>query len=122
MNFTCTDVTPYTDPARYILAEYFSVPLHVARRKLSGMRDSLVASSVWRPRFKKPLETFPNFEITELDFTEYGCDACNLGGRLSTREGRVSGAPYDKLSFEVSDAWYCRNHTYLYEIYAPTVY
>ncbi|KAK7693412.1 hypothetical protein QCA50_002980 [Cerrena zonata] len=83
-----------------IKSEYFSVPLHVARRKLSGMRDSLVASSVWRPHFKKPLETLPNFEIIQMDFAEPGCDACHLGGRLSTRQARVSGEPYDKLSFE----------------------
>lgn len=66
------------------------------------MRDSLVTSSVWRPHFKKPLETFPKFEIIDLDFVEPGCDACNLGGRLSKRMARVGGEPYDKLSFEVS--------------------
>ncbi|CAL1704452.1 unnamed protein product [Somion occarium] len=81
-------------------SDYFSVPLQVARRKISGMRDSLVASSVWRPDFKKPLETYPHFEIVQLDFAEPGCDACHLGGRLSTRIGRLSGEPYDKLSFQ----------------------
>ncbi|KAG9318509.1 hypothetical protein JVU11DRAFT_600 [Chiua virens] len=84
--------------------EYFSVPLQVTRRKLSGMRDSLVASSVWRSDFKKTLERYPAFTLVQLKFTKPGCDACHLGGRLSTLEGRLSGMPYDEYDFEdVSD-------------------
>ncbi|OBZ75568.1 Uncharacterized protein C17H9.06c [Grifola frondosa] len=79
---------------------YFSVPLLVIRRKLTGMRDQLVASSVWRPSFKKALETYPTFELTQLDFAEQGCDACHLGGRLSTVEGQLSGSPYDETNYE----------------------
>lgn len=82
--------------------EYLSVPLQVTRRKLSGMRDSLVASSVWRPDFKKALETYPKFTLILLKFSVSQCDACNLGGRLSTRLGRLSGKPYDDYDFEVS--------------------
>ncbi len=81
--------------------DYFSVPLQIARRKITGMRDSLVTSSVWRPEFKKPLETYPDFETIQLDFALPSCDACHLGGRISTRLGRVSGDPYDKLTFQV---------------------
>lgn len=80
--------------------EYFSAPLHIARRKLTGMRDSLVASSVWRPEFKGPLEKYPNFELVSLEFAVPACDACHLGGRMSTYLGRVSGQPYDRLGFE----------------------
>ena len=83
------------------MEEYFSVPMQIARRKLSGLRDSLVASSVWRPEFKKPLETYPQFELTRLDFAIPQCDACNLGGRVSTILGRLSGTPYSPLDFEV---------------------
>ncbi|KAI0928526.1 hypothetical protein AcW1_005745 [Taiwanofungus camphoratus] len=79
--------------------EYFSVPLQIARRKIIGMRDSLVTSSVWRPEFKRPLEMYPIFETTRLDFAIPACDACHLGGRMSTLLGRVSGTPYDKISF-----------------------
>lgn len=81
--------------------EYFSVPLQIARRKLSGLRDSLVTSSVWRSDFKKKLQKFPIFELLSLDFAIPSCDACHLGGRVSTLLGRVSGLPYDKLGFEV---------------------
>jgi hypothetical protein len=81
--------------------EYFSVPLRIARRKLSGLRDSLVASSVWRPDFKQQLEKYPTFELTGLDFAVPACDACHLGGRMSTLLGRVSGSPYDRFGFEV---------------------
>lgn len=65
------------------------------------MRDSLVASSTWRPRFKKALETYPEFEAVLLEFTEPGCDACHISSRLSTLIGRVHGEPYDRLTFEV---------------------
>ncbi|TFK55040.1 hypothetical protein OE88DRAFT_1805440 [Heliocybe sulcata] len=82
--------------------EYFRVPLHIARRKLTGMRDSLVASSVWRPDFKGPLEKYPNLEVVALEVTIPHCDACHLGSRVSTLLGRVSGEPYDKLGFEAT--------------------
>ncbi|KAH7926318.1 hypothetical protein BV22DRAFT_1033035 [Leucogyrophana mollusca] len=83
--------------------EYFSVPLQITRRKLSGIRDSMVTSSVWRPSFKKPLEIYPEFELVYLDFSVPQCDACHLGGRVSTLLGRVSGIPYNRLDFEPED-------------------
>ncbi|KAF8654110.1 hypothetical protein AX16_003643 [Volvariella volvacea WC 439] len=84
--------------------EYFSVPLQITRRKLSGIRDSQVASSVWRPEFKRPLETYPELDITELHYAIPQCDACHLGGRLSTRMGHLHGQPYDRLGFEAVDS------------------
>ncbi|KZT67736.1 hypothetical protein DAEQUDRAFT_728731 [Daedalea quercina L-15889] len=80
--------------------QYFAVPLQITRRKLVGMRDSLVTSSVWRTDYKKSLETYPDFEVHQLDFTVSGCDACHLGSRMSTRLGRLSGLPYDRDTFE----------------------
>ncbi|ESK96993.1 conserved fungal protein [Moniliophthora roreri MCA 2997] len=82
--------------------EYFSVPLQVMRRKLLGLRDSLVASSVWRPRFKKALDARPVIELVHMDYAVPGCDACHLGSRMSTYSARVSGSPYDKLGYEKS--------------------
>ncbi|KAH9901023.1 hypothetical protein C8Q73DRAFT_635928 [Cubamyces lactineus] len=80
--------------------QYFSVPLQITRRKLTGMRDSLVAGSTWRPNFRKALDTFPTFELYDLEFTVIGCAACNLGARKSTLQGRLDGEPYDKLIYE----------------------
>ncbi|KAG7452498.1 uncharacterized protein BT62DRAFT_998533 [Guyanagaster necrorhizus] len=80
--------------------DYFSVALISARRKLIGLRDSLVASSVWRPEFKKSLETCPDFNLYKLDFALPQCDACHLGGRLSTLRGQLGGSPYDPLGFQ----------------------
>ncbi|KAG2157136.1 hypothetical protein DEU56DRAFT_763238 [Suillus clintonianus] len=80
--------------------EYFSVPLQVVRRKLSGMKDSLVTSSVWKPQFKRPLERYPDFQLVRMEFSAPQCDACNLGGRISSLLGRVSGKPYDKYDYE----------------------
>ncbi|KAG6890675.1 hypothetical protein C0995_005047 [Termitomyces sp. Mi166 len=79
---------------------YFSTPLQTVRRKLSGLKDSLVSSSVWRPGFKKALATYPVFNLTPLDFAVPSCDACHLGGRMSTLIGRLSGSPYDPFGFE----------------------
>ncbi|KAG6814365.1 hypothetical protein H0H92_010951 [Tricholoma furcatifolium] len=83
--------------------QYFSMPLQMVRRKLSGLRDSLVASSVWRPEFKKSLATYPRFELLPLSFAVPSCDACHLGARMSTLLGRLSGFPYDPLGWEVKD-------------------
>ncbi|KAI0721002.1 hypothetical protein C8T65DRAFT_631903 [Cerioporus squamosus] len=80
--------------------QYFAVPLQITRRKLSGMRDSLVAGSTWKPRFRATLDKFPVFELYSLDFAVLGCDACHLGGRKSTLQGRLSGDPYDPLTYE----------------------
>lgn len=77
------------------------MPLQIARRKLSGMRDSLVAGSTWRPNFRKALDTYPDLDVHGLEFTVLGCAACNLGGRKSTLQGRLSGEPYDKLTYQV---------------------
>ncbi|KZP19459.1 hypothetical protein FIBSPDRAFT_827984 [Athelia psychrophila] len=83
--------------------KYFSVPLQIARRKLSGLKDSLVASSVWRPDFKNQLQRYPTFELTSLSFAIPACDACHLGGRMSTLLGRVGGNPYDRMGFKPLD-------------------
>ncbi|KAI6005918.1 hypothetical protein EDD15DRAFT_2214729 [Pisolithus albus] len=80
--------------------QYFSLPLQITRRKLLGMRDSLVVSSVWGPDFKKSLEKYPEFNLLRMDFGLPVCDACRLGGRVSTLLGRVSGTPYDHYDFE----------------------
>ena len=81
--------------------DYVAIPLSVTRRKLDGLRDSLVTSSVWKPEFKRTLDTFPDLEVSSLDFAIPGCDACHLGGRMSTRLCRLSGMPYDRDTFEV---------------------
>ncbi|KAF8590620.1 hypothetical protein K439DRAFT_1657365 [Ramaria rubella] len=80
---------------------YFSVPLAISRRKLSGMRDSLVASSVWKADFKNRLETFPVFHLEQLEFAIPICDACHLGNRVATLRGVLSGCEYDPLTYEV---------------------
>ncbi|KAH8117556.1 hypothetical protein DFH11DRAFT_1575762 [Phellopilus nigrolimitatus] len=87
---------------RLIDDEYFSVPLTIARQKLSDIRDS-IASSVWRPPYKKALQTYPEFVLTNLDFAIPQCDACHLGGRMSKFVGRLSGTPYDRKTFQALD-------------------
>lgn len=61
-----------------------------------------MASSVWKPEFKGPLERYPELDLVQLEFSMPGCDACNLGARMSTLNGRLLGEPYDRLGFEVS--------------------
>lgn len=85
-----------------VIDNYFGMPMQIARRKLEGMRDSLVTSSVWRTNYKKSLNLYPEFETVQLDFALPGCDACHLGSRISTLIGRLTGEPYDKMGFQVS--------------------
>ncbi|KAG9038421.1 hypothetical protein FRB95_001278 [Tulasnella sp. JGI-2019a] len=80
--------------------EYFALSFNALDRKLGAIRDSLVRSSVWKEPFTKALNTFPEFEVSDLDSVVPQCDACHLGGRLSTFSGRVSGSPYSKVSFQ----------------------
>lgn len=73
-----------------------------------------MASSVWRPDFKGPLERYPELELVHLDFALPGCDACHLGARMSTVSGRLQGEPYDRFGFQVSfEQTICRRITYL---------
>lgn len=89
-----------TEHLAYADEQYFSVPLQVMRRKLLGLRDSLAASSVWRPKFKQALERYPELTLVRLDFAVPSCDACHLGGRMSTLLGRLAGSPYATSGFE----------------------
>jgi len=71
-----------------------------------GMRDSLITSSTWQTNFKSVLERYPVLSMVAMDFVVPGCDACNLGARMSKWFGRVSGQPYDRSTFEVrSGSW-----------------
>ncbi|THH33837.1 hypothetical protein EUX98_g254 [Antrodiella citrinella] len=72
----------------------------IARRKIDGTRDSIVTSSIWRTDYKKPLQMYPVFEVDHMQFSVPSCDACRLGGRISTLTGRLSGEPYDKQTYE----------------------
>lgn len=78
---------------------YFYAALSTVRRKI--MRDSLITSSTWQTNFKRFLERYPVFTMTQMDFTAGGCDASNLGARKARLVGRVSGEPYDRCTFEV---------------------
>ncbi|KAG8877255.1 hypothetical protein FRB97_003556 [Tulasnella sp. 331] len=80
--------------------EYFTVSLNALERKLGAIKDSLVRSSVWKENFTKALNTFPEFELSDLSTVVPQCDACHIGGRLSKFLGRVSGSPYSKASFQ----------------------
>jgi hypothetical protein len=82
-------------------SHYFKSALEAFRRRFQGTKDSLIASSVWKPGFRKSLETFPEFVVHELDEAVMGCDACHLTGRLSKFEGNLSGREYDSKTFEV---------------------
>ncbi|KAF8495624.1 hypothetical protein JB92DRAFT_2747549 [Gautieria morchelliformis] len=83
--------------------DYFSVPLAITRRKLFGIRDSLVTSSIWKPEFKTPLETFPIFRLERLEFSIPTCDACHISKRVATLRGVLSGHAYGSLTYEPRD-------------------
>ncbi|KAG9102014.1 hypothetical protein FRC06_002408 [Ceratobasidium sp. 370] len=50
------------------IEQYFGLALRALRRKLDGMRDSLVVSSAWTSSFKKALNSHTELNIFDLDF------------------------------------------------------
>ncbi|KAJ7449839.1 hypothetical protein FB451DRAFT_1102149 [Mycena latifolia] len=79
--------------------EYFSVPLKVARRKISSLRGFLVASSRWEPDFIALLERYPEFELKDLVNVTPACDACRISARRGCKEGKLFGYPYNPMGF-----------------------
>ncbi|CAE6443942.1 unnamed protein product [Rhizoctonia solani] len=80
--------------------QYFGLALRALRRKMDGLRDSLVTSSKWTSGFKKALNTHPELHIHDLEFAVRGCGACRISNRLSTFKGALSGDDYDRDTFE----------------------
>lgn len=80
--------------------EYFVEALSVMRRKLSGIQDSLVTSSVWRNDFKNALRTYPELTLETMTFSLPTCDACHIGGRVSTIVGHLGGSRYNTQTHE----------------------
>lgn len=98
----------------FLIDTYFSIPLSVTRRKLSGIKDSLVTSSVWTTKFKRTLELKHNLELVSLEYAVNGCDACRLGGRLATIIARLTGKQYNRETYEVcilNHGVFCINYT-----------
>jgi hypothetical protein len=79
------------------------VPLSVLRRKLSGINDSIVASSIWKPSFRKRLDTHPRRKQVLLSYSVPLCDACRISGRIATISFRLEGLPYDRNTFEKTE-------------------
>ncbi|KDQ07905.1 hypothetical protein BOTBODRAFT_38344 [Botryobasidium botryosum FD-172 SS1] len=102
VHMACKPASKRLDLVEQLIQEsYFSIPLAVARRKLSGIKDSLVTSSVWTTKFKRTLELRHNLTLTYLEYAVPGCDACRLGGRLATVVARLTGKQYSKETYEV---------------------
>jgi Domain of unknown function (DUF4211) len=85
----------------FILENYF----RIAMWKMQGgtIRDSLVKSQAWQPEIAHALQTYPNLEMTALEYRLEGCEACHLA-RVSNQRATLSGKPYDQLGFEVGRA------------------
>jgi hypothetical protein len=96
--------------------QYFSIPLNMARRKISSLGGQL-ASSRWPPAFIAIIERYPDLEISapatarsdnpECDGcmktrnAPAACDACRISGRLSCSTGHLGGYPYNRVGFQV---------------------
>jgi len=83
---------------------YFLIAMRKLRAALSGLRDSLVKSQVWRPEIAHALEIYPILEMTTLAIRLDGCEACHLVDRVSSHKATLSGIAYDKLGFEPTAA------------------
>ncbi|KAJ7685225.1 hypothetical protein DFH06DRAFT_35238 [Mycena polygramma] len=80
--------------------EYFSIPFNVARRRISSLAVSLIASR-WKPSFIALLRKYPVLDINDLPAARVApkCDACRIKGRRACRLGELSGIPYNPLGF-----------------------
>ncbi|KAJ7109405.1 hypothetical protein C8R44DRAFT_802425 [Mycena epipterygia] len=83
--------------------EYFSVPLNMARRRITSLRESLVASSRWKPGFVAVLQKYPEFTTHDLASTTPVCDACRISGRRGSKTAHLGGFPYDRMGFKEDD-------------------
>ncbi|CAE6488439.1 unnamed protein product [Rhizoctonia solani] len=90
----------FTVPLDVCSDQYFGLSLRALRRKMDGLRDSLVTSSIWTSGFKKALNTHPELHIHYLKFGVPGCGACRISTRMSTFKGALSGDDYDRDTFE----------------------
>ncbi|KAJ6547605.1 hypothetical protein B0H19DRAFT_1166546 [Mycena capillaripes] len=83
--------------------EYFSIPFNVARRRISILGTSLVASERWTPALIALLKKYPVLDVRDLPSKSLApCDACRIKGRRGCRVGELSGIPYNPLGFAVT--------------------
>ncbi|WVR03541.1 hypothetical protein IAU60_000533 [Kwoniella sp. DSM 27419] len=85
-------------------SKYFRPQLHYWRDRMRGFRDFRVRSQIWRSNLVKAMEKYPIFDVEELAFTETGCDACHIRGRISRYRVTLDGLPYDKQTHEPLDS------------------
>jgi hypothetical protein len=81
-------------PLRGENAEYFGRQLRDMRQLVRGLRDSM-AGTLWRPDFRKALETYPEWMQGDLDDIATYCDACNRRGQHCHNNAWLRGKPYD---------------------------
>jgi hypothetical protein len=94
--------------------QYFIPRLDYMRRKLDGLRTSVVQSQIWRREFVKAMQSgsvfaklmvaFPHLHTNYMDELYDGCDACHMSGRMSRFEAILDGHQYDVATFEVSSS------------------
>lgn len=81
-------------------ADYFGRQLRDVRNLMKGFRDSL-SSTLWKPEFRKALETYPVWQEANLTEREEYCDGCNRRNQRCYRTAWLRGQPYDRESHEV---------------------
>ncbi|KAG8838179.1 hypothetical protein FRC18_005943 [Serendipita sp. 400] len=69
------------------------------RKHLSSIRDSQVASSLWKYNFRNALEVKPELTVIQID-PEPFCAACRRNSAISTQQAQLQGEPYRPLSFQ----------------------
>ncbi|WVQ80264.1 hypothetical protein IAT38_002369 [Cryptococcus sp. DSM 104549] len=79
---------------------YFIPPLKDLRRKMQDYKSSGVRSQVWKVKFVRVLETYPEFNATVIE-PELGCDACRIAGRVSKWRAYLEGDIYDPTTHEI---------------------
>lgn len=83
-------------------ADYFGRQLRDVRNLMKGFRDS-VSSTLWKPEFRKALETYPVWKQADLTEREGYCDGCNRRNQQCHNTAWLRGQPYDRESHETLD-------------------
>jgi hypothetical protein len=61
---------------------YFRIAYKSLERQVTGITDSAISSSSWRPWFIRTLKQRPEFESERVPGDIAICDACNVGKRF----------------------------------------
>ncbi|KAJ1984473.1 hypothetical protein H4R34_000620 [Dimargaris verticillata] len=77
--------------------QYFTIAYEAVDRKIQSLKDSIISSTAWVPRFRHDLETLPIYHSKRCDI-DAECEACHFSNRHATVKVVLAGTPYEHKS------------------------